>query len=802
MKKFVSILLVFAILFMGNVIMVSAVDDARINYVFSGDDSTRSGYAQGTVTLSVRSGGEYALYWADDDGALDGYYEITKLEIDANESGCYTFEERVAIPADATRLIAVKDGVEPTLTNAAAVYDIPSYKRLAYDSSSRAYRYSALSDIHIDLQDGGTNTYYVNASKNFALALEVSAARDVDFIVTAGDQVTNASGSTLEWMEYQRVIAQSSYDGPIYEAIGNHEMRYAEYSECDVACGIEEFIVATGLDGTEMTMQARKPYYELTEPKTGDHFIFMALEYNENPSGYDEFSDEQLGWVEGLLEKYCGDGHRIFLIQHSAIRGYGAGDDHDDPAYGGAIIADKTFPSHLRFQELLEKYTDVIWLSGHTHVDFRDDVNFSDEDGTSCYMFHIPSVANTTRLSYDADHNRTLDRTFYDDTTQGYLVDVYADAVLLCGINYFDDKIYPAYTYIVGETAEGDPSEDGPTVTPTVYGDANVDGTLSIIDATVIQRHLAHLGRLTEEGLRLAKVDGWAELSIIDATLIQRKLAGLISKFPVEEGVASTAAQDAAATVKEELSAYYQYASYGEYAALKRAYRLCDSAAMTSALEAFRALRERVKITTVYFSDSVKMGNVHAYVWSGSDGSKIENWPGQKPAFVRTNSYGETMYAITVDTAKYDRIIFNNDDFSQTADIPLADQSGRVYYPISSDNSPYNVSYGVYQQMWRYDSTDTSTIYFTNTEGWANVYIYYWNDSIQGEWPGVRMTYVRNSSSGKAIYSAAVPKDAKVIFTDGTTQTVDIPAVADGRGYYPYHKNDDGKWQIIEYIYG
>lgn len=813
MRKMLSLLLVCVILITGSLVMAKAKGGASITYRFS---DSRSGYAEGVVTLTADTAGDYSLYWADDTAALDGWFAIASLKLKAGEKGSYSFSERVAIPAGATKLIAVKNGDDPTVSDAAAVFDIPQSKQFSHSAGERSYRFGALSDIHIDVQDGGKNVYYTNASKNFALALNVCADRSADFIITAGDQVTNASGTALEWLEYQRIIADSDYDRPIYEAIGNHEMRFSGYTKCDVACEIEAFIANTGLDGTAKTMSARKPYFEVTEPATGDHFIFMALENHSDPSEHDEFSDDQITWAEGLLKRYSGDGHKIFLIQHAGIKGYGAGDDHDDPAYDGSMNV--SFKNNARFKQLIETYQDVIWFNGHTHVDFQDNVNYSDEGGTACKMFHIPSVANTTRLSTDAFGERELDRTFYDDTTQGYLVDVYTDATVLTGVNFYHNKSYPAYTYIVGETAETPLPTDAPTNAPTdaptdaptetavptsaepaeVIGDANCSGTMDILDATAIQRKLASLP-VPAFSEKLADVDGDGEVTILDATAIQRKLAGIITEFPAEKQPAATGASSILTTAKSELSACYQYASYPQYAALKRAYNANDASAAEAALSAFRELKTRTKLTTVYFADSEKFDNVRAYLWKSSGGKKLEEWPGQKPTYVKTNSYGQNLYAVTVDTARYDRIVFSNGEENKTADIPLTDQSGRVYYPISFE-SPYQVTFGVYHKNWYDDPSKTSTVYFTNTENWKKVYIYAWTTG-SGVWPGVEMTFVRKSSSGKSIYKAVVPSNSKVIFTDGTVQTVDIPAIADGFGYYPYSKGSDGKWQVVEYQY-
>lgn len=71
-----------------------------------------------------------------------------------------------------------------------------------------------------------------------------------------------------------------------------------------------------------------------------------------------------------------------------------------------------------------------------------------------------------------------------------------------------------------------------------LYGDADGDGSVTILDATRIQRHLASFEpSITEENMSTAIVTGEDELTILDATLIQRFLANMIDRFPVEEKV-------------------------------------------------------------------------------------------------------------------------------------------------------------------------------------------------------------------------------------------------------------------------
>ncbi|MDO5124566.1 MAG: dockerin type I repeat-containing protein, partial [Eubacteriales bacterium] len=62
-------------------------------------------------------------------------------------------------------------------------------------------------------------------------------------------------------------------------------------------------------------------------------------------------------------------------------------------------------------------------------------------------------------------------------------------------------------------------------------GDVNMDGTVSILDATEIQKGLAGLVSLNEYQSKLADVNKDGSVSVIDATQIQKYIAGIIDKF-------------------------------------------------------------------------------------------------------------------------------------------------------------------------------------------------------------------------------------------------------------------------------
>lgn len=75
-----------------------------------------------------------------------------------------------------------------------------------------------------------------------------------------------------------------------------------------------------------------------------------------------------------------------------------------------------------------------------------------------------------------------------------------------------------------------------PATRVVIYGDADLDGSVTIFDATHIQRYLSQIiETFTEENKLAADVDGDGKVTIFDVTLIQRYLIAYIDHFPVEE---------------------------------------------------------------------------------------------------------------------------------------------------------------------------------------------------------------------------------------------------------------------------
>lgn len=421
-------------------VMVGAETGKTISYSFA---NNRAGYAEGNITFSTNSSGEYKLYWADDSAKLSGYYPIKTFSFSSSGSKTYSFGDHIAIPYGATRVIA-----ENSSGAVAAEYSIPAGKRLSSVSDSLRYKFNAYSDLHINI-----NGYFTKATERWEKGLQFGVDKGTDFIVITGDTVTNGGDPASEWKSYEKTLSSSAYVNPVWESDGNHDLKH------DVSKGKKAYVRGSGTDNTAANYDANKPYYYITEKNSGDIFIFMALENDFSPANCDEFSTDQMNWVTNLIEQNYKRGVNIYICEHSPIKGFGAGDRMSNPYYKAHLS--ESYSSTRQFKALLKKYPRLIFMSGHTHEDFALNYNYSDENGAACSMIHIPALAGST-MPNDSDSalNYNNGKGF---TSQGYLVEAYDNEIIYYGANIPEEMIYPEYTYIM----EGYSSGVEPQVTPT-----------------------------------------------------------------------------------------------------------------------------------------------------------------------------------------------------------------------------------------------------------------------------------------------------------------------------------------------
>ena len=589
-----------------------------LNYTFEGDNQYTAGYAEGTLSLTAEEAGTYQLYWADDSNALDGYYPIGKLKLKAGETGTIHMGYHTAIPVGARRVIATTGST--FVADAYSVWNIPYDKRLSWDNTEKPlYTFNTFSDIHIDKG----SLWYVNAEANLKQALKFSVNKDVDYIVVSGDVVTNDSGPDKEWDAYQKVLSRSDYVNPVWESDGNHDMRQS------VSSGLKSFVKGSGTDGSDSGLS----YFSMTEEKTGDLFIFMSLELSKSPQSSEEFSDKQLAWVTKLLEENAST-RNVFLVQHAPVKGFGAGDRMSNPYYKGLLNTD--YASNQKFKELLLKYPNIVFLSGHTHEDFVMNYNYDDANGTAAHMIHTPSLAGSTMPnSSDDGLERNGGKGF---NSQGYYVEVYRNSIIFYGANITDEKIYPLYSYIM----EG--GRDSSSPMGTEPAPLNLTGQ-TVAAQDILQKTKAILERC----YAYASYDAYQAL--------KKLYYQYRNEISIDTAVMSL--------FEQRINALAHYTGDVEYHPL---------------------------LDTYYFINNKKWDKVYAYAWNSSS-DKLAEWPGVKLDKVGTNDDGNDVYAVHFASAgQYGNLIFDaGSNQAQTVDIDLTKYAGNAFYIGSSSDSKYTV---------------------------------------------------------------------------------------------------------------
>lgn len=176
------------------------------------------------------------------------------------------------------------------------------------------------------------------------------------------------------------------------------------------------------------------------------------------------------------------------------------------------------------------------------------------------------------------------------------------------------------------------------------FGDADGNAVLNVNDATSVQKHITRIELLSKSQSFVSNVNNDDKINIKDATLIQKKIA-----FGTEFGKPDNDTEDETEPPTEPSDSY-----------------------------------------TITFTDALSWGNnIYCYYWADND-TGMTTWPGEKMTYLRTNSYGQSQYTITV-PANVEYIIFNNGS-KQTVDIPFDGTKLRYYTTQANSNGKYGYS--------------------------------------------------------------------------------------------------------------
>lgn len=296
------------------------------------------------------------------------------------------------------------------------------------------YSFGIVSDLHIS---HNTAVAWQPIPK-FDGALTLFENHGCAFCIATGDLTntgfyrrtveTDASTTHLDetqFTKYKEVC--DAHAIPVYELCGNHESYYGQ----PITNNLDKLNTYTGKNVLSYTVE-----------HGNDLFILCG-----QPKDAAVMSDEDFAWLGTTME--ANKDKRCFVFVHSHIDDNveGGVEDSGNPAFAreNSIFGYWGATKTAAFISLMQSYPNAILFHGHTHIKFEAQefdpaANYSEENGFK--SVHVPSLGAPRTLTSE-DGTWVAD----DAGSQGYIVDVYEDCIVLNGWDFVGNKPVPLGTY-------------------------------------------------------------------------------------------------------------------------------------------------------------------------------------------------------------------------------------------------------------------------------------------------------------------------------------------------------------------
>lgn len=236
-------------------------------------------------------------------------------------------------------------------------------------------------------------------------------ADKVHGIVLAGDLTESGDAPTNEIVI--NMLSELSVEKKII-ASGNHDVRLF-YNRT-----MSRFINDVNTLGSA-AYTVTKPYYYTRI--NGYYFIVLGSEKQELEGAY--ISDEQLKFLDDTLAEATVGGYPAFVICHQPLA-----NTHGLP---GIWRTGDLGSQSSSVAEIMEKYKNVFFLSGHTHSGFG---KYTYDSLKNTKLINIPSVGKGGSREYDP-------------AGTGFMMEVYSDRVVFRSRNFAQGKYlgseYPSF---------------------------------------------------------------------------------------------------------------------------------------------------------------------------------------------------------------------------------------------------------------------------------------------------------------------------------------------------------------------
>ena len=331
-----------------------------------------------------------------------------------------------------------------------------------------------------------------------------------------------------------------------------------------------------------------------------------------------------------------------------------------------------------------------------------------------------------------------------------------------------------------------------PVVVPAekvILGDSDLNGQVSIKDATLIQKDLAKIVTLDEKAAFAGDVDGNETLSIKDVTYIQKFLAQMTIDFAVGEEVVYKEGTEVTIPVKPPVTTEATEAPVTTTAPAQDPTEapVVPTDAPVVPTDAPEVPTDAPVVptdapvdptdapviptdapidppvsdtVTIYFKNTYGWSDVYWHAWNDAGGTNTP-WPGDPMTQVSGDVYSAEV------STEFTGIIFNDgsgSDSAKTDDTTIS--AGQMF--ANGSWVDYDPNGGGGNDDPIPPTPDGNTIYVKDSAGWGTVYCHSWSDFSGTVWPGEQMT-----SLGNGVFSISVdPGHTGVVFNNGNgTQT-------------------------------
>ena len=307
---------------------------------------------------------------------------------------------------------------------------------------TKKYSVGELSDTH-------TNTYS-NAQDSYTdLERAISwLSNNAEMTCISGDLAHLRYDYDGGLQKHKEIVDANKGDMEVYGIPGNHE--HWDNNAAVVTLTDAEIKEYTGYPmyytvTNQPTDESKRNYYSSI---VGEDVYIMC-----GYIGSQQFNKVTMQWLYGILEE--NRNKRCFLFTHVPI---------DDAQHCGDALNVITFDGigsyKTVFVNLLRHYHNVIWFHGHTHamLEMQDylqglnpplPANYDFTDGV--HSIHIPSTAISRDISSGSRDDVVT-------TSQGYLMDVYENHIVLKGRDFVKGEFIPIAHYCLDTTLQTIPA--------------------------------------------------------------------------------------------------------------------------------------------------------------------------------------------------------------------------------------------------------------------------------------------------------------------------------------------------------